>query len=618
MTPSSPALPAAKNPSPRPICPAALDWLLTQLSATTLCEAIKSRPLWNAQLSKGGFQMTPQTISTPAMRDRLRKSMLRNPAWTDELLQLACTQKGPWNSCCELLELFGPEWILDNWRLLLETLPDPRPFILAMTSPNFEASKLARLAQRLCRCPSVWEDRDPEDLAENPWVDFAKTVLPMEKTPRTRDDNTASSEERGQAQAETDQNREKLKHQIRELKNQTKELTKALEQERAKTRELDHDLREQRYLQEEARQTAAQAIKDTAEQHQQELTRREDEFERRLEQEIQAFKQQFLGLTPDDLEQIQKRRVNHDSLLQQVEAAIENQLRLNEKHGRRSLLEDELDRLEKAEERINTLLADSIVVDEELRKLIPELKQRHEELSDLLSISRPAYQPAYGLPQLITAKLKSTNLTAADDDFFQHFQDLIRLAAKLEIIPQAEADGLDKTVASRIQQKHLLEHSSLDKTPPKDKREIWSIMPFLAEVRQKTLVIDGYNAIKCSKYWANIEQKYGLDQARKNFLDACKRKRRFFREWMIVFDGNDPLLDNVEKDGEGMTIAFAAQKSDAHNADDFILRYLRRLPPGDHQVWLVTGDYGLRREAEPFCQAFVTTEALEDFLHPDP
>ena len=609
--------PPAKNPSPRPLCPAALDWLLTQFSATTLCEAIKSRPAWNAQLSKGGFKMTPQTINTPTMRGRIREQMLRNPAWMDELLQLACSQKGPWDPCFELLELLGTPWMLYNWRLLLETLPDPRPFILAMTSPSFEEPDLTRLAKRLCRCPSVWIDPEPENQVGNLWVDFAKTILPTEKTPRAREENTASSEEREQA-PETDQNREKLKHQIKELKNEIRKLTKELEQERAKNRDLDHDIREQRHLLKEAREADAQAMKDAAEQHQQELARREHEFQQRLGQEIQAFKQQFLGLTPDDLERTQKRRRDHDSLLQHVEAAIENQLRLNEKYGCRTLLHGELDRLEKALERASALLDDAIVADDELQELIPTLEKRQQELSELLKVSRPAYQPAYGLPLLITAKLKSADLTATDIDFFKRFQDLIQLAAKLEIIPQTEADGLSKTVVDQIQKKHLLEHSPSDKPQPKTKLEVLSIMSFRSQLSQTMIVIDGYNAIKCSKYWANIEQKYGLDQARQSFLDACKRQRRSFKEWLIVFDGNNPILNHVENDGDGMTIVFAAKKHDEHNADDYILEHLRKLPPDDSPVWLVTDDYGLRHQAEPFCQALVATSVLEDFLHPAP
>ena len=121
-------------------------------------------------------------------------------------------------------------------------------------------------------------------------------------------------------------------------------------------------------------------------------------------------------MAPGDLEQDQKRRRAHDSLLQQVEAAIENQLRLNEKYGRRSLLHSELDRLEKALERASALLDDAIIADDELQELIPMLEKRQQELSELLKVSRPAYQPAYGLP-LRSPPLKSADLTATDTHF---------------------------------------------------------------------------------------------------------------------------------------------------------------------------------------------------------
>lgn len=616
MKSSSPDHPAAKNPSVCHLCPEALDWLLTQLSATTLSEAVKSRPAWSNQLCKGGFQMTPQTISTPAMRERLRQLLLRNPASADELLRLLYLQKGPWHASFALLELLGPQWMLNSWRLLLETLPDPRPFIMAMSFPDCEDPALPRLAGRLLRCPSVWKNREQTDQAGNVWIDFAKTVLPPVKTLRTREDCAAAAVDHGPTPADADQAGDKLKNQNKQLKSQNRQLTDALDQERAKTRELDHLFREQKHRQEEARQVDEREHQEIAARHQQELSRREHEFQHRLEQEMQAFKQQFLAIDPQWRELARKQRQDNDGLLQQVETAIQNQHRLNEKHGCRSLLLAEQDRLEKAHERINALLADAVVVADDLPNLIPELQKRQQEISELLNVSRPAYQPASGLPLLIAAKIKSADLAAVDADSFQRFEDLIRLAARLELIPPAEAEGLRQTVASRVHQKHLLEHSPQGRPLPKAKLEVWSILRFLAQLPQTAIIIDGYNAIKCSKHWAEWEQKHSLNEARHDFLEACRRKKHFFREWVIVFDGNDPILSNLEKEDDGMTVVFAAKKNAEHNADDYIIEYLKSLPRNGKPVWLVTGDLGLRHQADPFCQAFVTVEALEDFLHP--
>ncbi|MDD4098467.1 MAG: hypothetical protein PHC30_06830, partial [Lentisphaeria bacterium] len=68
------------------LCPEALDWLLSQMSAAALCNAVKSYPSWCSQLCRGGFKLTPQNLSSPAMHERLRQLMLRNPTYAEELL----------------------------------------------------------------------------------------------------------------------------------------------------------------------------------------------------------------------------------------------------------------------------------------------------------------------------------------------------------------------------------------------------------------------------------------------------------------------------------------------------------------------------------------------------
>jgi len=146
-------------------------------------------------------------------------------------------------------------------------------------------------------------------------------------------------------------------------------------------------------------------------------------------------------------------------------------------------------------------------------------------------------------------------------------------------------------------------------------REIWDLRKWLAPLPSPApvfLLIDGYNLLKNCPLAE--KEKNDFTGTRRKLIDLVRGRINRFNGGELVFDGQETT--NTKEAFGSLAVVYAARQAEEQNADRYLLSRIEQLAKAGSgiQLWLVTADQGLRRQAETLCAAFVGPLDFYNFL----
>ncbi|MBN2452585.1 MAG: NYN domain-containing protein [Lentisphaeria bacterium] len=564
-------------------------WLVEACGEAELFGFLNAHPLLLDQVFRGGFKIAPQSLSRPPLRKRIALALAHGATLPQTFL---AETAGPWREACEALCALDGEWLKRQWRDLLRGTGDPA-YVVAMAMDS--RPELARRGRGLLRRRGILAALTPPVPARLP---PALARLRGEGEARAAPDLPGVPG--GEGKVDT-------------LERQIVSLRQALERQRERTRELEAALKQastdgsdrERDLRRDLR-LARQAIEDLR-----------GTMDRQVAERVTDFKRRALALPDASFQPPATASGDVESLLQRVEALIEQQGRVDEAFGTREEIRRQIRRLAEAARRL------AVCMDESIR-VLPEVRALHASVCreiDRLQGFVPGEVDAVDLPELAAQLVALAKMAALDA---AGRQQLDRLEAFLgqELIAEVLGDtGLQRVRQAVALRRRLIAEltppTAARDTPapaPPQTREVWGVREVLqtGEFGRIRVFVDGYNVTKGTAALRDLEAAGGLAAARERLCHLCARRTGAFQSLEVVFDGQGPLSSREARDG--VTVVFSNGLEESQNADEYLLRRLAASRSEGDSLWLVTDDRGLRADAELHCAAFVGAEDWYRYL----
>ena len=597
------------------ICADAFNWLFDQLNKQHFCRRLQSSPKYAGMLriiTAGGFQLNEKTL---AMRkDVIFRNLAKLPDGGMTIVDSVINSDGPWQLVHEVFSSLKDDTLRSDWRNAISAAEQPGIAILALLM--FPADNWQNhLGRRLLKTPSAWGGCDDSARQTNGYfrqiVNAIGSVFAREtfSSPHLTSTNGNSVDDaslnqllekeykRGRAEQE-----KKTADDKREREAKLKETTRQLQQAQQNNKRLEEKIA---------------AIKQAAEQEKRELL---EKAETRHSDAVRQLMEQMFLVDHDLQLEATEAQSDTDGLLEKLKQATEAQTALNQTSGSKHSLREQRKKLQDAVDELKRVQQDAVVsikgIPALLRKADRQLLRIDSALKDNDAITSLACSQ-------LTAFINGIKLDSQAEAELNNALKFVEDAYEHELIHEEEKELLEECVKRR---KGILKTSSI--TPALQKsfetlepvstfrtREIWNFAFDIPVLKRVTLVIDACNAILRSSFWKKMAADYTFEQAKQHFIESCVSKRQCFQAINIVFDGTN-IVSTSEKFADNVTVTFAAQKDEEHNADNAIIEMLPRLKESDGTdlVWVATDDYGLRYKLEGDCDAFVRTTAIPQFF----
>ncbi len=596
-------------------CAEAFNWLFDQLNKSQFCRLLQSTPKYSGMIrlvTTGGFQLNEKTL---AMRkDIIFRNLNRLSDSGIVISDSVIFSDGPWKEVHELFTFVKDDILRENWRKILTSAIEPGIVILALL--KFKTDKWQyRLGRRLLKTPSAWkgcEDstRQGNDLLVQ-LVNSARSLFATKETPSStqpaktekavNDDDIKQLLDKEYRRGRAEQEK-KTADDKREREAKLKEATRQLQQAQEDNKRLEEEIA---------------AVKQAAEQEKRELL---DKTETRHSDAVRQLMEQMFLVDHDLQLEATEAQIDTDGLLEKLKQATEAQTALNQNSGSKHSLREQRKKLQDAVDELKRVQQDAVVSLKGIPSLLREADQQLLRIDSALKEDDAITSLACSQ---LTAFINGIKLDSQAETELNSALKFVEDAYEHELIHEEEKELLVECVKRR---KGILKTSSitpalhksfetLEPVPTFRTREIWNFAFDIPVLKRVTLVIDACNAILRSSFWKKMAADYTFEQAKQHFIESCVSKRQCFQAINIVFDGTN-IVSTSEKFADNVTVTFAAQKDEEHNADNAIIEMLPRLKESDGAdlVWVATDDYGLRYKLEGNCDAFVRTTAIPQFF----
>jgi len=567
-------------------------WLLEKTNAQALAQLLKRWPILLHAWEKGGFKLVPQSFENPTLRMRLLALLQQKDAPTESFLMDIAGLK-TWKPLQEAWEALSQDWLEQNWRAFLKSVPDPRPWCMAVIWWG-DSNKMKRLAKLLPRCRSIWQipsvDRPPGAL-----MAMLQCFTPSAKVITAKDNQNE--------QLHTlRENYTAAKQQLEQLRRENKQLNQQLTDEQMRCR---HTLKQQEHVflaRERELQDENAAICANAE----EKTRIA----------LENFQQISLGIHPDLLAFTQDLSQEKAALEKRLEAVLQKQADTNLRYGLKRELRDEVLRLEEYLNQIRLAIDEAIIICPELTILQREIENRLAQVYEKLN-EDPEQLSLAVIPTRLKSLIKTVKLDAEAQTKFAALKNFLENDHLRQLLLPDENAAV-RTLLEQRCQLHLSVENGKDIArtkllPHSHTQVIWSLAAFINDLHRVVLYVDAYNVIIGDKAWKALKDKKGLLQVRQQFLNCFQTKASVFHQVNLVYDGGS-ALSSVENFGN-VIVHFAPSLRADQSADDYIVKSLRENPKeSDTLRWVVTDDEGLQNRCKEFCDALVAASCLNQFL----
>ena len=603
-------------PSAIPIyCTEAFNWLFDQLNKTHFCHILQSTPQYSGIIrvvTTGGFQLNEKTLTM--RKDIIFRSLSRLSDSGIAIVNSVIFSDGPWKEVHELLASIKEDLLRENWRNIILSAKEPGIVILALL--KFQTDKWHyRLGRRLLKTPSAWKGCDDSVRQTNDHflelVNSARTVFAGKESPvnaqpanngkSVSDDDLRQLLEKEYKRGRAEQEK-KTADDKREREAKLKETTRLLQQSQEENKHLEEEI---------------VAVRQAMEQEKREMLNRVESLHN--DSVRQLMEQMFL--VDHDLQfEATKAQIDTDCLLDKLAQATAAQTALNQNSGSRHSLREQRRKLQEAIEELKLVQQDSVISVKGVPELLREADQQLLRIDSALKEDDAITSLACS--QLM-AFINEIKLDSQAENELNSALKFVRDAYEHELLHEGEEEMLEDYIKRK---KGMLKNTSimsalnnslktLETPAPARTREIWNLALDIPILKSVTLVIDACNAILRSDVWKKMTENYTFEQAKQHFIESCVSKRQCFQAINIVFDGTN-IVQTSEKFADNVTVIFAAQKDEEHNADNAIIEMLPRLKESDgaNLVWVATDDYGLRYKLEGNCDAFVRTTAIPQFF----
>lgn len=585
--------PTDPPPGRMPLSPVVAAWIVEHADRRALGEFLAGMANHFPHLFNG-FKASSDAVHKAPVRSRFASLLAHNSELPD-LLLAECP--GPWRDAASLLERWQPELVMDLWRPL--TRLHGTPLIPAAMTQLSDPALVERGRRALMR-RTLWEREAPLT------------------TRRGDDEAVAALRLLARSVAETNG---PGKHDSAAAPPDTEKTPKRETRIRKQLERVGNELREARDLaaqKQQAQENALHTEQKRARQAENELQSLQAHLEERVQKRLHQYRRDVLLIkTPNtvpDLD-LNPEWLDHAGLLEQADRLLEQQARINEKHGTRSRLQRQLEETRERLRNLDAAAADSLSPHPEqarVRELLADHARRIEESLGTDPRDMPAVAASFfGQIRSIPADARAESALDAVAEVLEKpvLRSMVgptwarELRLAIETRREYCATIRAETVAAQA------EDPSNPAAGPAAPREIFDVTGELlrktdAEVR---MYVDGYNVL--------LEQSGDppsqLAEARRTLEQCLRRHLNHIALVELVYDGIGSLQTR-EQQGN-LVISFAPKRAPEQNADDLLVSRLRSAN-ADGQRWLVTSDAELRARARPFCDAFVTAKAFNQFL----
>lgn len=585
----APPVPSSKD---LPLAPAAAEWIVEHAERGPLGTFVLEL-VWEAPNLLNGFKISANSISKKPLRTRLARLLNHRPDLLEAVLEQC---PGPWTEAARVLAEWPPERIRESWRPL--TRAHGTPLIpLAMMLSGHEA--LAARGRRALARTGLWESATEitPKTGDSKHLAPLRILLPL-KTPQTQSQASPQplKSATGKQEAKLRQTLEKTKTQLHEIRTQAAQKQQALENNL-------HDTQKQ--LQ-ECRQT---------------LHAMQTDREKEVLHRIHLYRRDVLGIRDAPAQSPQATPKNtrpHDTLISQADQLLEEQANLDEKHGTRATLRQQLDQTRTRLQRIEEAAANSLAPHPELRRTRALLADHLSTIEEMLGTDWD------NAPEPARSFLRQIQAIPADEQAEKMFDAVLDTLERpiirtmlgpawmreLRIAAEKKRETCRRIHHERIAA--LTENELEQASKPQPPKEIFDIGRGLQRTSADNLQIfvDAYNVLLDE----DGNERVHLPAVRRVLERKCRRHLANIQLVELIYDGID-TIENRERDGN-IIKSFAPRRTEDQNADNLLIAKLQQPPPDKHtRRWLITSDYGLRARARNLCDAFVSSQTFQQFLY---
>ncbi|MFW6414380.1 MAG: NYN domain-containing protein [Verrucomicrobiota bacterium] len=589
-------------------------WLVNQLPAQDIHDIIKELPDAAALFFKG-FKVSVRNAERKPVKNRLARELAHNPELVEGII---LRPHSPWNKLLQILTAFDESWLIRNWRAL--TLASDGLIAVAMLVDPRES--LQKRAARLFYRSGFWERN-----ANNPFSHLRKRPTPP-AWEGLQEFFASLADQDNRMECSEEQVKE-FEHTNRHLKNEVEQLKNSLQ----KQKHQNSELRERERQLAATKDQELKDLKDDLRKTSSQLQDLQKTFEQRVQQEMQKYRREVLGISPDTEHMRQALKESEaDGLAARSRKVLAAQRHLNEQYGTKQALRERIEELEALEQELEQSAVESLKVLPEVNELQDQLNEEIERLKSFL----PAENRDEAYDYTVRRLLKKARTASPDNNGEQILAGIDELLSKpafREATDKNSLTKLDKVIRERreylerlIKERHLADIEPRapreEQTAPKGVREIWDVKYELSRLpssqQQVLILVDAYNVIKGSEKLNAIIEQQGLQSARKKFIEMSAHKASDKARIELVFDGVETLSGREKRSGDHLVITFAAHQGESQNADNYIVKRASELilsgteKPG---IWIVTADYGLRSRAVKYSDGFVQPGDFLSYLN---
>ena len=564
----------------------------------------------------GGFRPTVESLKIPMVRQRILREMESNAMLVDNLVD-RYSDAGSLKELYELLHFLGKEWFLKNWRKVGGyplRMKRELVMILSILDPDDPVREFfARFGQRLLRIDGFW--RDDKENSSTATADEKETPVPKDKLLLLLLKDAYRLMNGDQEIQDTPSELEKDSSS----KKQVATLRQRLEKEQATNRQLKTELVRETEKSATLQKEKSDLKKEYATyRHEQEalLQRLQDDYTQKLHLQYEEMQREFLNLDTQWLSTSSDALDEADELLERSEKVLEQQKLLDDKFGVRSELRQKEDKLRIAYMKLATAAKESFHIHGELKGLMDAIRRKRHAINSLLEKDKEV--DGSEIYEYLGTTIKLLEHSDAIPMELENIRAFIQNAEALDILQSDECSNLQDLCDRRKSLWQNMSRTGARNRQSHDSDHIpvfMNLARHLQDAKEAVLIVDGYNVIMRSDNWKNYQDKNRLSfsQVRNEFIARCKKISGFFKAVRIVFDGDDPLSDDIRPYSDSFCVVYAQHREEEHNADRYILEYVQGLLQQKNKVWLCTEDYGIQNAAGKL-NAVVENQALNRLL----
>lgn len=580
-------------------------------------------------LSSGGMRFTEQSLQL--QRERIRQALQRNVGEAMSFVRLINQTQGVWRKLHVVFSSMQDDVLRKHWRELVRNAMQPGIVIAALLGFR-QGTWQHRLAMRLCKCPQAWHPASSEEgTVSEAFLNRLSDIFAAVEEAFCTEENLRKS--RGKDK-KGGMDESELQKQLNSEYNRGRN-----EQEQkgaAERKRLAAELKETKRQLEEAQQQLSQLGQRHAasqQNHLRELDNCADAARQHYERQLDEFLRQTFLFDAGVAGASGQESAATGDIIRQLRSATAAQLALNQKAGTKNALRQQRRELTAALDELRAAVDDSVLAAKNVAGVIQSAEQqlaainrRLQEAGEPVTSEHLAYSLAFAQ---FEAYIQSIKLDDEADGLLREGSAFVQQALEHELLTDKESKGLQKLINERLAMlneqrrvqmrlKAKAEREAADTVSAPEPISIMQLGRFIGDMHKVTIIFDGYNTMKRNEPWKSYEQQRFFDVARYEFVATIKRQAHFFQQVELVFDGRGTTM-TIEKDADvaNVNLIYSAYIHGEHDADNCIIERARTLRTNcpDALIWVVTNDFGLRKQLHDTCDAFVDTTAIPAFFH---